>query len=83
MTDSNGASDCRAELGAWAIRPTVGLLKILLPVTIYWRPQPDITAYELARLIPIAMRQTPLTPYEVPKEPELLRHLEVHDPNAN
>lgn len=59
-----------------------GNMKILLPVTIYWSPQPDITTYELARLIPIVVRNVPLMPYQVPTEQELIRHLEVYDPNC-
>jgi hypothetical protein len=51
------------------------------PVSIVWNPQPDITPYELARLLPIVCMYGPLMPYQVPTEPELLRHLIVNDPN--
>lgn len=80
-TAAGGQSVLTDGLGASVICSTTGFLKLTLPVEIYWKPQPDITTYELARLLPIIMQPMPLMPHDVPKEPELLRHLGVHDPN--
>lgn len=56
--------------------------KFLLPVSIIFKPLPDITSYELARILPLFINGgRMLMPSDVPKEPELLRHLEVNDPN--
>lgn len=57
------------------------LIKAIQPVQLVWKPQPDITAYELARLLPLMFIKGPIMPSHLPTEPELLRHLEIHDPN--
>jgi len=55
--------------------------RFLSPVQVQWNPQPDITAYELARLLPLLNCVTLIMPYNLPTEPELLRHLIIDDPN--
>lgn len=56
---------------------------VLRPVAIDWCPQPDITPYELARLMPLLflMIRFPVLPTQLPTEPKLLRHLRIIDPN--
>lgn len=63
--------------------PVTFTYKFLQPVTITWNPQPDITVYELARLLPVLFMHTGIMPDDIPKEPELLRHLEIYDPNQS
>ena len=54
--------------------------KLIQPVSITFKPLRDITAYELAQLLPLFFTHS-IMPGNLPKEPELLRHLEIHDPN--
>jgi hypothetical protein len=58
-------------------------LRIELPVSLTWKIQSDITAYELARLIPLMLVPGQIMAHYLPTEPELLRHLEVNDPNKD
>jgi hypothetical protein len=55
--------------------------KLMQSVSVQWHPQPDITTYELARLIPLITCMRFIMPHDLPTEPELLRHLVIHDPN--
>ena len=57
--------------------------KILLPVSIEFIPQKDITAYELAKLLPLLTRHSLVMPYELPEDELLLRHLKIRDPNKS
>jgi hypothetical protein len=54
--------------------------KMILPVSVTWKPQPDITVYELAQLIPLFVYGHIMS-YDLPKDERLLRHLDIHDPN--
>ena len=56
---------------------------ILKPIGIYWKPQEDITAHELALCIPILISacNRPIMPFEVNKENGYMRHFEIIDPN--
>ena len=56
-------------------------MNIIQPITIEWKPQIDITAYELAQLLPILLGHRMLTPHDLPKDERLLRHLVIDDPN--
>ena len=60
--------------------PAHSLNVLRMPVTIEWQPQEDITAYELALLLPLFHRPY-IMPEDVPTGPER-RHLVVHDPNT-
>jgi hypothetical protein len=81
-SDDSESSELTVNLGVCVLNyPNEAEMKLIMPVTIYWRPQPDITGYELARLLPLIIRANPLMPNDVPKEPELLRHIEVYNPN--
>jgi hypothetical protein len=50
-------------------------------IQVKWNPQPDITAYELAQLLPLFNPMRPIMSCDIPTEPELLRHLIIDDPN--
>jgi hypothetical protein len=56
--------------------------RMLQPVSVNFKPLPDITAYELAQLMPL-FRMGPIMPYHLPTDPAVRRHLEVHDPNKS
>lgn len=79
---ATGAGGMKSTPNTGFVLPLGTCCSLVLPVSIIWRPQPDITPYELARLLPILIHYGyPLMPHEVPTEPELLRHIEVRDPN--
>ena len=59
----------------------ISVYAIRQPVSIEWNPQPDITTYELAKLMPLFVAPRMLMPEDVPDGPER-RHLIVHDPNT-
>jgi hypothetical protein len=58
-----------------------GTVRILKPVMVTWNPQPDITSYELAQLLPLFLQNRALMPYDIPSDLSLRRHLTVRDPN--
>ena len=56
---------------------------ILKPIGIYWKPQEDITAHELALCLPILINayNRPVMPSEVDREKDYMRHFKIIDPN--
>jgi hypothetical protein len=59
----------------------LGFFRFIQPVRIEYEPMPDITAYELAKLLPLFFRQS-IMPSDVPVDPAVRRHLKVTDPNT-
>jgi hypothetical protein len=57
-------------------------IKLILPLYVQWTPQDDITAYEVAQLMPLITAQRPIMPSMLPTDAKLLRHLKIHDPNG-
>lgn len=55
--------------------------RLTQPVRLTWAPKPDITAYELAKLLPLFLWHQMIMPYDLPQDERLLRHLIVDDPN--
>jgi hypothetical protein len=45
-------------------------------VIVLYEPQPDITAYELARIIPL-LNRTIIFEFDLPKDQAVLRHLKI------
>jgi hypothetical protein len=58
-------------------------IKLILPLYVQWTPQDDITAYEVAQLMPLITAQRPIMPSMLPPDPKLLPHIKIHDPNEN
>ena len=59
----------------------IAMFRIRRPLHVDFKPQPDITAFELAQLLPFFFMNRGLFAEELPTDPALLRHLVVHDPN--
>ena len=59
----------------------MGECRIRLPLRVEFKPQPDITAFELAQLLPLFFMRNGIFAENLPTDPALLRHLFVHDPN--
>lgn len=56
--------------------------RIILPVTMHWKPKEDITTYELALCLSYFNR-TSVMPYEIDYSQPHMRHFEIIDPNKN
>lgn len=70
----------REETDAITIN-NIGSHKIELPLCVDWQPTSDITAYELAKLIPFLFRARPIYRHDLPSDESLLRHFFITDPN--
>lgn len=55
--------------------------KLILPLRMIWKPNEDITTYELAQCIPYIF--STVMPYNISEEDKkgFLRHFEIIDPN--
>jgi hypothetical protein len=75
-----------AQTHSTKLTPSPGVfenLKIQHPVHVDFKPKADITAFELASLLPFLTRGWPIMPWHLPKEECLRRHLVIFDPNKD
>lgn len=60
------------------------LIKFIKPVHIEWKPNEDITVYELAQCMPLlmTMARTHIMPYMYNLSNNWMRHFKIDDPNS-
>ena len=56
-------------------------VKFLTPLEMRWKPQEDITTYELAKCLPYLLRYNAVMPYQIDKTENHFRHFEIIDHN--
>jgi len=54
--------------------PATGFLMTVEPAYMLWSPQPDITVFELAKLMPVLVSRGPIAECMLPPDANLRRH---------
>lgn len=55
--------------------------KFIRPLQMRWKPQEDISIYELSQCIPYLLRIGTIMPTEIDKAKQCFRHFDIYDPN--